>query len=48
VDFLATNRQFLLALPANSLSQLLNNSRPAIQLIYQLDKMFENEPRCKI
>ncbi|XP_016997164.2 uncharacterized protein Grip163 [Drosophila takahashii] len=48
VDFLASNRQFLLALPANSLSQLLDSSRPVLQLVYQLDKMFENEPRLNL
>ncbi|KAH8364820.1 hypothetical protein KR084_012175 [Drosophila pseudotakahashii] len=48
VDFLASNRQFLLALPANSLSQLLTSSRPVIQLVYQLDQMFEDEPRLNL
>ncbi|XP_043647070.1 uncharacterized protein LOC122615947 [Drosophila teissieri] len=48
IDYLATTREFFLSLPADSLSQLLTDSLTAMQLLYQLDRMFENEPRLNL
>ncbi|XP_001972480.3 uncharacterized protein LOC6544757 [Drosophila erecta] len=48
IDYLATTREFFLSLPVDSLSQLLTDSLTAIQLLYQLDRMFENEPRLNL
>uniref|UniRef100_A0A6P4DWA6 Uncharacterized protein LOC108037598 n=1 Tax=Drosophila rhopaloa TaxID=1041015 RepID=A0A6P4DWA6_DRORH len=48
VDFLANNREFLLSQSANNLSQLLINCRPALQLLHQLEKMFQNEPKLNL
>ncbi|EDW41205.1 GM24685 [Drosophila sechellia] len=48
MDYLSTTRHFLLSLQADSLFQLLNNSSTAMQLLCQLDRMFENEPRLNL
>ncbi|KAH8296198.1 hypothetical protein KR054_002845 [Drosophila jambulina] len=48
VDFLATIRQFLLCQSADSLPQLLLNSRSAMQLLQQLENVFEREPRLNL
>ncbi|KAH8239122.1 hypothetical protein KR032_001124 [Drosophila birchii] len=48
VDFLATIRQFLLCQSADSLPQLLLNSRSAMQLLQRLDNVFEREPRLNL
>ncbi|XP_017021323.1 uncharacterized protein Grip163 [Drosophila kikkawai] len=47
-DFLATIRQFLLSQSAKSLPQLLLNSRSAMQLLQQLENVFQEEPRLNL
>ncbi|KAH8264788.1 hypothetical protein KR038_001247 [Drosophila bunnanda] len=48
VDFLATIRQFLLSQSADSLPQLLLNSRSVMQILRQLENVFEREPRLNL
>ncbi|KAH8357678.1 hypothetical protein KR200_010719 [Drosophila serrata] len=48
VDFLTTIRQFLLSQSADSLPQLLFNSRSAMQTLRLLENVFEREPRLNL
>ncbi|XP_017071572.1 uncharacterized protein LOC108108152 isoform X2 [Drosophila eugracilis] len=48
VDFLATNRQFMLTLPADSPFQLLFYARHAMELVHQLEIIFKIEPRLNV
>ncbi|EDW40168.1 GL25062 [Drosophila persimilis] len=48
IDFLSTNRQFFLSLPAESFSQLLMSAQPAMRLLQHLERMFETEPSLNL
>lgn len=47
-DFLANSRLYLISLPAKNLSQLLRCAGPTMQLLLQLDQMFQTDYRLNI
>ncbi|KAM8708416.1 hypothetical protein ACLKA7_015395 [Drosophila subpalustris] len=48
IAFLANSRLFLLSQPAKNLSQLLYSAAPTMQLLLQVDQMFQTERRLNI
>ncbi|XP_034482926.1 uncharacterized protein LOC117788304 [Drosophila innubila] len=48
ITFLANSRLFLFSQPADNLSQLLHSAGPTMQLLVQLDQMFQAERRLDI